>query len=211
VEGRVTQEPMMDDTCNGGVAGSGPNPFPNSDHKNDLGGAPGAADARPAPAIATEADTATADALAAYDYAALWPEEHRDAFGEITDAMKGIAGIDAERIAPAIRSTFEAIGLKVHEQYASNWNKQADANRAESEKLFSKEDLGNARAALLKVFDLETAKHLEAMRFTEHPQLIAAMLRVHRAIADDTWVSGNAAAPNGSDARAMFPKSNMNP
>ena len=99
----------------------------------------------------------------------------------------------------------------VNDQAAANWTKQTDEWKATASKEFDEAALGDAKTALAQVFDKETVTYLESMGFTNHPGLIRGMVKVSKAIKDDTWVSGNAGAASGSDARKAFPNSNMNP
>jgi len=99
----------------------------------------------------------------------------------------------------------------VNDANATNWNAQADGWKAATAKQFSAEDLGIAKTAFEKVFDPETAKYLEALRYTDHPGIVAGMVKIGKAIKDDTFVAGNAGANGTRDARANFPNSNMNP
>lgn len=102
------------------------------------------------------------------------------------------------------------IAKAVNDASATAWTKQTGDWRKASEKEFSAEALGDAKAALAQVFDKDTVTYLESMGFTNHPGLIRGMVKVSQAIKDDTWVTGNARQVNGSDARKLFPNSKMN-
>jgi hypothetical protein len=106
--------------------------------------------------------------------------------------------------------------------YASNLKANAEANgkafaeqvngwRAESEKSFTAEERGAAKEALLKVFSKEDAEVMEAFGLTNRSGIIKSLLKMSKAIKDDTFVPGNAGGSGVRDARTQFPNSNMNP
>lgn len=105
----------------------------------------------------------------------------------------------------------KAMATALNEQNAKSWTKQVDGWKEASAKEFSEEDLGGARTALPQLFDKETAAWLEGLGLTNHPGFIRGLVKVSKAIKDDTFVPGNAGRANGSaDARRMYPNSNMN-
>ena len=161
-------------------------------------------------AVETKTDTPA-------DYTALkLPEGYKADDPVFADAVKlfGDQKISPEQAQKLIDFTVErdkAIAKAVNDSAAANWTKQTGEWRATSEKEFTAEALGDAKTALAQVFDKETVTYLESMGFTNHPGLIRGMVKVSQAIKDDTWVTGNAGAATGSDARKQFPNSNMNP
>jgi len=165
---------------------------------------------------ADEAKGTETKADAPVDYTALkLPEGYKADDPVFADAVKLFEG---EKINPAqaqklIDFTVErdkAMVKAVNDQAAANWTKQTDEWKANASKEFDEASLGDAKTALAQVFDKETVTYLESMGFTNHPGLIRGMVKVSKAIKDDTWVSGNAGQVNGSDARKLFPNSDMN-
>ena len=126
---------------------------------------------------------------------------------------------EAEKISPAVAQKLldftverdKSLAKAVNDANTENWTKQADGWKAETTKTFSAEDLGGAKKAAEQVFSKETLQYLEGLRLLDHPGLVAGLVKISKAISEDTWVPGNAAANGVRDARAMFPKSNMNP
>ena len=105
----------------------------------------------------------------------------------------------------------KAIAKAVNDSSAANWTRQTGEWRTASEKEFSAEALGDARTALAQVFDKETVTYLESMGFTNHPGLIRGMVKVSKAIKDDSFVGGNAARGNGAlDPKSLYPNSQHN-
>jgi hypothetical protein len=105
----------------------------------------------------------------------------------------------------------KAIAKAVNDSSAANWTRQTGEWRTASEKEFSAEALGDARTALARVFDKETVTYLESMGFTNHPGLIRGMVKVSKAIKDDSFVGGNAARGNGAlDPKSLYPNSQHN-
>lgn len=105
----------------------------------------------------------------------------------------------------------KAMATALNEQNAKSWTKQVDGWKEASAKEFSEEDLGGAKTALPQLFDKETAAWLEGLGLTNHPGFIRGLVKVSKAIKDDTFAPGNAGHANGSaDARRMYPNSNMN-
>lgn len=161
--------------------------------------------------------TETKEAEAPADYTALkLPEGYKADDPVFADAIKLFEGekISPEQAQKLIDFTVErdkAIAKAVNDSAAANWTKQTGEWKEASSKEFSAEALGDAKTALAQVFDKETVTYLESMGFTNHPGLIRGMVKVSKAIKDDTWVAGNAGQVNGSDARKAFPNSNMNP
>jgi hypothetical protein len=132
------------------------------------------------------------------------------------DAMKLF---DAEKIAPETAQRLidftvnrdKEIARAVNEQSVATWTKQTGEWRATSEKEFSPEALGEARAALSRVFDRQTIDYLEGLGFTNHPGLIRGMVKVARSIKDDSFVAGNAGRGSGAlDPRSLYPNSQHN-
>tara|TARA_R110000868_G_scaffold411706_1_gene707767 strand:- start:8629 stop:9276 length:648 start_codon:yes stop_codon:yes gene_type:complete len=160
-------------------------------------------------------DAPKADAPADYTTLKL-PEGYKADDPVFADAVKLFEG---EKISPAqaqklLDFTVErdkAMVKAVQDQSAAQWAKQTDEWKTTAAKEFDEAALGDAKTALAQVFDKETVTYLESMGFTNHPGLIRGMVKVSKAIKDDTWVSGNAGQVNGSDARKAFPNSNMNP
>lgn len=170
---------------------------------------------KPAETTTDSKDTETkADTPA--DYTALkLPEGYKADDPVFADAIKLFEGekISPEQAQKLIDFTVErdkAIAKAVNDGSAAQWTKQTGEWKAASEKEFGAEALSDARVALTQVFDKETVTYLESMGFTNHPGLIRGMVKVSQAIKDDSWVSGNAGQVNGSDARKLFPNSNMN-
>lgn len=151
------------------------------------------------------------------DYTALkLPEGYKADDPVFADALKLFEG---EKISPQQAQKLIDFTAKRDQEMAKAgsaasaeaWKKQGGEWEAASKKEFSAEDLGLAKGAFSKVFDKETAAYLESLHFANHPGVVRGMVKVAKAIKDDTFVSGNAAVANGSDARKSFPNSNMNP
>ena len=167
------------------------------------------------PAAETKDGETKAEAPADYTTLKL-PEGYKADDPVFADAVKLFEG---EKISPAqaqklLDFTVErdkAMVKAVQDQSAAQWAKQTDEWKTTAAKEFDEAALGDAKTALAQVFDKETVTYLESMGFTNHPGLIRGMVKVSKAIKDDTWVSGNAGQVNGSDARKAFPNSNMNP
>jgi hypothetical protein len=144
------------------------------------------------------------------------PEGYRSDDPVFADAVKLF---DAEQIAPEtaqrlIDFTIERdkeIARAVSDHSSATWMKQTTEWRAISEKEFSPEALGEARAALSRVFDRQTIDYLEGLGFTNHPGLIRGMVKVARSIKDDSFVGGNAGRGNGAlDPKSLYPNSQHN-
>lgn len=174
---------------------------------------PAGPDGRPAaPEAGAEAATA-----ASADYSGLrLPDGYRaddPVFGEAMNLF-GSEKIAPETAQKLIDFTIERdreIARAVNDHAASSWTKQTTEWRATSEKEFSPEALGNARAALAKVFDRQTIAYLEGLGFTNHPGLIRGMVKVSQAIKDDSFVGGNAGRGTGAmDPKALYPNSQHN-
>jgi hypothetical protein len=173
----------------------------------------------------TAADKAAADAKAKgdapADYTALkMPDGYKTdpadpVFGEALKLFgdNKIAPDVAQKLLDFTVTRDQAMAKAVNDGNVTSWAKQADGWKAETAKKFSAEDLGIAKTAFEKVFDAETAKYLEGLRYTDHPGVVAAMVKIGKAIKDDTFVAGNAGANGaGSDARKFFPNTpGMNP
>jgi len=171
---------------------------------------------KPAETTETKPDTETkADAPA--DYTALkLPEGYKPDDPVFADAVKLFEG---EKIAPEVAQKLidftverdKAIAKAVNDQSAAQWTKQTGEWRANAEKEFSADQLGNAKTALAQVFDKETVAYLEGLGFTNHPGLIRGMVKVSQAIKDDTFVGGNAGRVNGAmDAKSLYPNTQHN-
>jgi hypothetical protein len=160
-------------------------------------------------------DGKKADALPDYAKELKLPEgvQADEVFGEavkLFGEMK-LPAAEAQKLIDFTATRDKQLVKAVNDASAKAWSDQTGKWKADSEKEFTAEDLGHAKTVLPKVFDKETVGILEGLGFTNHPGVIRAMLKVHKAIKDDTWVTGNAGAVNGSDARSHFPNSNMNP
>jgi hypothetical protein len=169
------------------------------------------------PAVAEPDGGAEAAAATPLDYSGLsLPEGYRADDPVFADAVKLF---DAEKISPAQAqklidftvSRDREIARAVNDQSAANWTKQTGEWRATSEKEFTADQLGDAKTALAQVFDKETVTYLESMGFTNHPGLIRGMVKVSKAIKDDTFVAGNAGRGNGAlDPKSFYPNSQHN-
>ncbi|KAF0099808.1 MAG: hypothetical protein FD144_3603 [Rhodospirillaceae bacterium] len=184
---------------------------------------PGAANREMAPTTGPDGSPATpepgaeAAAEAPADYSGLrLPDGYRADDPVFGEAMKlfGSEKIAPETAQKLIDFTVERdreIARAVNEHAASSWMKQTTEWRTTSEKEFSPEALGNARAALAKVFDRQTIAYLEGLGFTNHPGLIRGMVKVASAIKDDSFVGGNAGRGTGAmDPKALYPNSQHN-
>lgn len=160
-------------------------------------------------------ETKGADAPADYTKLTM-PEGYKADDPVFADAVKMFGD---EKIAPEVAQKLidftvkrdKEIAKAVNDASATAWTKQTGEWKEASAKEFSEAALGDAKTALRQVFDKETVTYLESMGFTNHPGLIRGMVKVSQAIKDDSFVGGNAAQANGSDARKAFPNSNMNP
>lgn len=151
------------------------------------------------------------------DYSRLsLPEGYRADDPVFADAIRLF---DAEKIAPEQAQRLidftinrdREIARAVNDQSAANWTRQTGEWRATSEKEFTADQLGDARTALAQVFDKETVAYLEGLGFTNHPGLIRGMVKISRAIKDDTFVAGNAGRGNGAlDPKSFYPNSQHN-
>lgn len=72
-------------------------------------------------------------------------------------------------------------------------------------------NLGIANKALEAFGSPEFRKMLDVTGFSNHPEVIRTFYKVGKAISEDGFVPGGKANAGGSDARGMFPNSNMNP
>ncbi len=172
---------------------------------------------RKAETEAADKKAAETKADAPADYTGLkMPEGYKTDDPVFADAVKlfGDQKIPPEVAQKLLDFTVErdkAIVKAAQDGSATAWTKQTDDWKAAASKEFNEAALGDAKTALAQVFDKETVTYLESMGFANHPGLIRGMVKVSKAIKDDTWVSGNAGSANGSDARKYFPNSNMNP
>jgi len=151
------------------------------------------------------------------DYTALkLPEGYKADDPVFADAVKLFEG---EKIAPEVAQKLidftverdKAMVKAVNDQAAANWTKQTDEWKANASKEFDEASLGDAKTALAQVFDKETVTYLESMGFTNHPGLIRGMVKVSKAIKDDTFVGGNAARGNGAlDPKSLYPNTQHN-
>ena len=151
------------------------------------------------------------------DYTALkLPEGYKADDPVFADAVKLFEG---EKIAPEVAQKLidftverdKAMVKAVNDQAAANWTKQTDEWKANASKEFDEASLGDAKTALAQVFDKETVAYLEGLGFTNHPGLIRGMVKVSKAIKDDTFVGGNAARGNGAlDPKSLYPNTQHN-
>lgn len=151
------------------------------------------------------------------DYTALkLPEGYKPDDPVFADAIKLFEGekISPEQAQKLIDFTVErdkAIAKAVNDQSAAQWAKQTGEWRANAEKEFTADQLGDAKTALAQVFDKETVAYLEGLGFTNHPGLIRGMVKVSQAIKPDTFVTGNAGRGNGAlDPKSFYPNSQHN-
>lgn len=166
-----------------------------------------------------DATAAAAAAAAPADYSKLtMPEGYKvdpkDAvFGEAIKIFgdNKIAPDVAQKLLDFTVTRDKALAQAINDNNALQWKKQSDDWKTATEKKFSAEDLGAAKATLAKVFDKDTAAYLDGLKFTNHPGFVEAMVKISKAISDDTWVTGNAANGAARTAQALYPKSNMNP
>jgi hypothetical protein len=94
--------------------------------------------------------------------------------------------------------------------FAGQVGKWKEASMADKD-IGGKEGLAAAKQAAARFVDPDTLKLLEHFGLMDHPGSIKAWLKVGKAIKDDGYVPGGAAVNGSRDARALFPKSNMNP
>lgn len=190
---------------------------PKADAPADTPKGDGPADAPKSDAApdAPKGEAPKADAPA--DYTALkLPEGYKADDPVFADAIKLFEGekISPEQAQKLIDFTVErdkAIAKAVNDSAAANWTKQTGEWKEASSKEFSAEALGDAKTALAQVFDKETVTYLESMGFTNHPGLIRGMVKVSKAIKDDTWVTGNAGRANGAmDPKSLYPNTPHN-
>jgi len=204
---------------------------PPADNKPAADAAP-ASDAKPA-ADAPKADAPKADAKdgkdakpaadgkdakadAPADYTALkLPEGYKADDPVFADAIKLFEGekISPDQAQKLIDFTVErdkAVAQAIQTQQREAWTKQTDEWKAASIKDTSPEQRVDAATALGKFFDKEAVATLESLGLTNHPGLIKGLSAIGKAIKDDTFVPGNAGRSNGSDARSLYPNSNMN-
>jgi hypothetical protein len=81
-----------------------------------------------------------------------------------------------------------------------------------ADKELGAENMGIAKVAASKAFDTKTVELMEHFGLMNHPGVLKGLVKIGKAIKDDTFVTGDAGSMNGSrDARAHFPASNMNP
>lgn len=152
------------------------------------------------------------------DYTALkMPEGIKADDPVLADALKlfGEKKITPEVAQDLINFTAERDKLLmkgVNDANTAAWTKMRGEWKADTEKNVTAEDRGVAKQAAEKVFDKKTAEMIEAYGLTDHRGFVEAMVKIGKAIKDENFVAGNAAA-NGaaSDARKHFPNSNMNP
>jgi len=91
---------------------------------------------------------------------------------------------------------------------------QVEAWRAEStaDKDLGKENMAVAKLAASKAFDTKTVELMEHFGLMNHPGVLKGLVKIGKAIKDDSFVPGDAGPGNGgADARKAFPNSNMNP
>jgi len=116
------------------------------------------------------------------------------------DAVKDLTAFSAQQQKAGADGNAKAFATQVQ-----GW-------KAEAEKSTTAEERGTAKDAVLKVFPKELVSVLETFGLTNRADFIKAMGTLGKAIKDDVFVPGSAAA-NGSanDARRLFPNSTMNP
>jgi len=116
------------------------------------------------------------------------------------DAVKDLTAFSAQQQKAGADGNAKAFATQVQ-----GW-------KAEAEKSTTAEERGTAKAAVLKVFPKELVSVLETFGLTNRADFIKSMGTLGKAIKDDVFVPGSAAA-NGSanDARRLFPNSTMNP
>lgn len=224
---------MADDTTNPTEgAGAAPAQTPTTTPETPAAGAAAAGEGGAAPAGESQATPAAGEeaappadtqaegdksADAPIDYGTLkLPEGFKADDPVFQDALKlfGAEKLTPETAQKLLDFTVErdkALAKAVNDANADAWSKQSDKWKAETEKEFSAEDLGGARKVAEKMFDTETLKYLEGLKFTNHPGFVRALVKVSKAISEDTWVPGNAAANGSRDARSFYSNSNMNP
>lgn len=175
--------------------------------------APSPAPADPAPA---PADTPKA-AEAPIDYGTLkFAEGYKADDPVFADAVKmfgdnKIAPDVAQKLMDFTVERDKAIAKAVNDSNAAGWQKQRDGWKAETAKTVSAEDLGHAKTAAEKLFEPQALKYLEGMGMLDYPGFVQAMVKISKAIKDDTFVTGNAGSNGVRDARSFYPNSNMNP
>jgi len=166
----------------------------------------------------TKTDTKDAKADSPVDYAkalaevklpegmAITPETSKTAIDLFTkhkltaDAVKDLTAFSAQQQKAGADGNAKAFATQVQ-----GW-------KAEAEKSTTAEERGAAKAAVLKVFPKDLVTVFETFGLTNRADFIKAMGTLGKAIKDDVFVPGSAAA-NGSanDARRLFPNSTMNP
>lgn len=105
----------------------------------------------------------------------------------------------------------KAMHKAFNESQQDAWKKTRGEWKTATEKAVTPEDRGVAKTAAERLFDPKTAELLEAFGLTDHQGFIQALVKVGKAISNDTFVGGNAALNGARDARSHFPNSNMNP
>lgn len=180
-------------------------------------GADGAAPPADKGAADGKAADSKGDGEATYEYSGLnIPDAWKAADDTIwQDAQKMLAETkvspeNAQKYVDFILERDKAIAKGVNDANADAWTKQADGWKAEVTKTYKPEELAGARKAVEQLFDKEGIQWMEALRLTDNPAFVKAMVKVSKAIAEDAFVPGNA-RPGNRDARSAFPNSNMNP
>lgn len=101
----------------------------------------------------------------------------------------------------------QELSAKAFSDQVGRWKAAAESDAD----IGGKEGMAEAKAAVAKFFDTDTAKVLEQFGLTNHPGFIKSARKIGQAIKDDTYVPGGAAVNGARDARSRFPNSNMNP
>lgn len=109
-----------------------------------------------------------------------------------------------DKIGPAFAERQEAAMTEARTQWA---------NDSRSDKEFGggklDENLAVAQKALEKFGSPELRTLLNESGLGNHPEIIRAFYRAGKAISEDSFVGGKASAPNASDARSLYPNSNL--
>lgn len=159
---------------------------------------------------------AAAGADAPIDYSTIKMPEGMTADAVFNDAVKifgenKIAPDVAQKLIDFTADRDKQLVKAVNDGNQAAWTKMRGEWKADTEKNVSEADRGDAKKAAEKLFDKNTAEIIERYGLTDHRGFVEAMVKVGKAIKDDTFVNGNAAGAQARDARSLYPKSNMNP
>jgi hypothetical protein len=161
-------------------------------------------------------DTAVEAALTG-DYSAIVSAEHLPVFAPALAKMEKAELPDDFRkeILAEMVGTHQELAKEVRtaivKENEAQWGQAAVTWRAETDKKFTPAEQGQARQALLRVFDKPTIDYLEKVKFTDNPALVGAMVRVAKAIADDTWVTGGPASSRDDGAETTATPAGTSP